>query len=118
MPVKAVDLGQVSSHVLGRRVRLLFRKREIPETFTALTHTRAAQRGSWGKVSSAHSFVPNPDVSIVAGRQQVLVLPVPLHLRRPGWRHEAETNTNRCENTADFLVCTLTKSKTLKLIHS
>lgn len=39
MPVKAVDLGQVSSHVLGRRVRLLFRKREIPETFTALTHT-------------------------------------------------------------------------------
>lgn len=40
MPVKAVDLGQVSSYVLGRRVRLLFRKREIPETFSALTRVQ------------------------------------------------------------------------------
>lgn len=81
MPVEAVDLRQVSRHVLCRRVGLLFREKESGVYVTA----RGVGRRKYSP--SAHSFVPDPDVAVVTGRQQVLVLPVPLDLRRPGWKH-------------------------------
>lgn len=100
MPVQAVDLRQVSCHILRRRVRLLFRE-DQSDVNTVDTHARTHTN-----ILSTHSSVPDPHVSIVTGRQQVLVLPVPLDLRRPGWIHQTHSERMKQVRSFSVLECT------------
>lgn len=70
-----------------------------------------------------HSFIPDTNVSVVTGRQQILVLPVPLHLRRSSWKPEGRNFRLRSDiyvtvyYFTDQFVCTYQQQKEPRWVY-